>query len=234
MLLTWGPVVRARNIARSLGLTRVLSRLQNSSDYEERFSKAMADALRPGEVAWDVGANKGYYTLRFSSIVGATGTVVAFEPVPACHRVLVDTVQGCTNVRIVHAGLSDKSGVMSFDLGDGSNDTTARIVDDSAKAATTNLLQLPVYTAEEAARTLDLPAPNFVKIDVEGFELDVLRGMKPLVAQASCRNVFIEVHFGVLHNRGLDTAPQTIVDMLTELGFSVRWVDSGHIHASRS
>jgi hypothetical protein len=48
------------------------------------------------------------------------------------------------------------------------------------------------------------------------------------------RHVFVEVHFSILHERGLDEAPARIVALLEKAGFVVRWLDLSHIEASRA
>src|SRR5581483_11355219 len=79
---TWRGVIVARQGARVLGVTRLLSQVVKKQDYERQFRKQMIDIVRPGDVVWDVGANVGYYSRMFSDLVGPTGHVVAWEPSP--------------------------------------------------------------------------------------------------------------------------------------------------------
>ena len=233
MLHTWGPVVKLRNVARSVGLTRVLSRFRSSSSYEERFGKTMLGALRPGDTVWDVGANVGFYTEQFAKIVGDGGKVIAFEPVPSCYDQMAKLVGSMPNVRMVKAGLGSSSGTLTFDVGS-ADVTLGRVVEGGAAAPGAKLLHLPVYTGQDAVAKENLPAPTFVKVDVEGFELEVLSGMASLLREPSCRNVFVEIHFGILAKRGLSKAPDEIVILLRGMGYTIHWVDASHIHASRS
>ncbi len=233
MLLTWGPVVRLRNVARSIGLTRLIGKWRNAAGYEERFGNSMLQAVRPGDTVWDVGANVGFYTAKFSDATGERGTVVAFEPVPGCFQRLSQQVLGRSNVRLVNAGLGRSSGTVSFDVGDGSVHPNARIVEGGASGGG-KVLQLPVYTGDDAVRAQGLPAPNLAKIDVEGFELDVLTGMETVLRSSECRDVFVEIHFGLLNSRGMPGAPDEIVSRLRGCGYDVRWIDASHIHASRA
>jgi len=233
MLLTWGPVVKLRGLDRSMGRTRVLVRFPNSTTYEERFGKAMWENLRAGDTVWDVGANIGFYTEQFAAKVGDGGRVVAFEPVPSCYDQMAARVGKIANVRMVKAGLGRVSGTVTFDVGD-SDQALGRIVDDKSAATGGKLLELPIYTGDEAAKSQNLPAPTFVRIDVEGFELDVLMGMASLLRSTTCRDVFVEIYFGLLSKRGLATAPDDIVRLLREHGYKIRWVDSLHIHAARA
>jgi hypothetical protein len=72
-----------------------------------------------------------------------------------------------------------------------------------------------------------------VKIDVEGFELEVVRGMQDLLRASSCRHVFVEVHFLKLQERGLANAAKELCRVLGSLGFAVSWIDASHLHARR-
>jgi FkbM family methyltransferase len=232
MLLSWRPVVKLRNVARSVGLTRLIARLGYSARYEERFGRALIGSIRPGDVVWDVGANIGFYAAQFAERVGPSGTVVAFEPVPQCFRELSRAVAGASNVRLVNAGLGSVSGTVRFDVGDGSVHQNARVLEGSAAPGTT-VLELPIYSGDEAAASQALPHPTLAKVDVEGFELDVLRGMSGLLRSERCHDVFVELHFGVLAKRGQPGAPDEIVRLLRDLGYTVKWVDPSHVHATR-
>ena len=79
---------------------------------------------------------------------------------------------------------------------------------------------------------VDLPLPNVVKIDVEGYEPEVIRGMANTLR--CVRAAFVEIHFAILEGRGMPQAPAEIVQSLRTLGFTtIRWVDASHIMALR-
>jgi hypothetical protein len=75
--------------------------------------------------------------------------------------------------------------------------------------------------------------PNLLKIDVEGFEEEVLAGMKSLLAAPELRAVFLEVHFAILESRGRSDAPLRIEKLLRDNGLIPNWVDGSHIVAKR-
>jgi hypothetical protein len=75
--------------------------------------------------------------------------------------------------------------------------------------------------------------PDVVKIDVEGYEYEVLKGMPQILSAAKLKCVILEVHFSILRKRGLYDAPKSIVQMLTRAGLTVRWIDPSHLLASR-
>jgi hypothetical protein len=75
--------------------------------------------------------------------------------------------------------------------------------------------------------------PNVVKVDVEGFEEEVLLGMGELLASSLLRCLLVEVHFKTLEKRGRAMAPVRIEKLLAGNGFRTRWVDASHIFATR-
>ena len=79
----------------------------------------------------------------------------------------------------------------------------------------------------------NLPVPTVVKIDVEGYEVEVIRGMHGILG--GVRAMFIEIHFQILAQRGMMHAPTRLVKDLQRLGFSrIEWPDASHIAAFRA
>jgi hypothetical protein len=84
-----------------------------------------------------------------------------------------------------------------------------------------------------AVFTADGATPDVIKIDVEGFELDVIQGLPGVLASKMVRSVFIEVHFSLLHSRGIDDAPASLIQIMKNQGFRVHWIDPSHLGAYR-
>jgi FkbM family methyltransferase len=225
-----------RALARGLGimphLSRargVLQRLRGDTDYEVRFSRALMSQVRPGDVVWDIGANVGLYALQLSEAVGASGKVFAFEPMPACFAALTQRSQGCANIQTIQAALGDRTGI-------------AQITVDADELSTTNslfvrggaqTLDVRITTGDALVQSGEVPMPAVLKVDVEGFEEEDLRGLSQTLANPTCRALFCEVHFGILDARGERHAPSRIVQMLRDRGFKTRWIDASHLGAER-
>jgi FkbM family methyltransferase len=139
--------------------------------------------IAPGDWVIDVGANVGHYTKRFSELVGPVGRVIAFEPVPETFALLSSNVQlfQFMNVTLINMALSDihvvifmniphfESGLKSF--------TRAHLT-----PVDSGLANLRVLTTR--LDSLELPCKvTLVKIDVEGHELAVIRGMEELLVR---------------------------------------------------
>ncbi len=189
------------------------------------------NAIRPGDVVWDIGANVGFYTRKFLSAVGPDGTVVAFEPAPESAAALPAQEEFEATVCIVNAALGDSTGNASMHVEVDQTSPTNRILE--SPADTPSAVTVKIYRADDAWKQLELPTPNVIKLDVEGFEADCISGMHDLLEAAELRAIYIEVHFGILAQRGQQFAPVEIEKTLKRKGFSVRWVDASHIEAVR-
>jgi FkbM family methyltransferase len=208
----------------------------SSHAYEQRFREKLLASVNPATTVWDIGANVGLYTQEF--LDHGAREVVAFEPAPEAvmelRRRFEASSAGAGRITIIPVGLSDTCGQVQFSA-DGSS-TLNRIVEKKPVTAcgqVVNTVEVSVLRADVAINTYGILAPNLVKIDVEGFELEVLRGFGELLDSPELRAIFVEVHFALLHERGLGSAPTEIVSLLTGHGFEVEWLDLSHACAMR-
>ncbi len=142
----------------------------------------MRAVVRPGDTVIDVGANLGYWTTALSMAVGPTGHVFSCEPVPQTFRLLTRNIElnRGHNVQAFPIALSDHEGCgrMAFDP---SGTHRARLTSTSETA-----VQMKTIDTLMAAGVL----PSFIKIDVEGDELAVLRGAVHTLRLATAIVVF--------------------------------------------
>ncbi len=161
---------------------------------------AFKAAVRPGTLVFDVGANIGAYTVLFAQWTGAAGRVVAFEPSPPSIAGLREQVRlnGVSDrVEIIEAAVSQSPGSAAFDCG-GASGTNA-LVPDAESGADVIRVETTSLDAFCAARGI---YPSIVKIDVEGAELDVLRGGRETLARPGV-DVFVEFHPSAWKARGI-------------------------------
>lgn len=152
--------------------------------YEAEKQLAIAASLRPGDTFFDVGANTGFFTLLGARCVGPTGTVVAVEPLPRNADCLERHValNGLANVVVVRKAVSDFEGSGTFSEEGWS---TGRL---SPGARST----VEVTTLDGLAQELGVE-PHVVKVDVEGAEIDLLRGARRLLEEVR-PILFMAVH----------------------------------------
>lgn len=170
-----------------------------------------------GRTVYDVGCLEGLYTMFFARAVGPTGRVVAFEPNPANCAALRGNVavNGFQNVSVYDVGLGEGTAHAELAVPYGlPGQGTARTDLKNAYLRRRGTTRVPIRirSLDEIVAADGLAAPNVIKIDVEGFELPVLRGaVKTLGTFAP--DLFIELHG--LEDR--DRA-QNVADILTLLG----------------
>ncbi len=222
--------IKARAFGQKLGVLRPMVRAYRrllSKSYEDRFHNALLNAIRPGDVVWDIGANVGFYTKLFADRVGPSGAVLAFEPSPEQFASLTAAIAGRANVQTQNVALSNASGTANFYL----NGSGIGVTDGLAPSA--GNARVVEVCVERADRFGAPNPPCVIKIDVEGFEFEVLQGLSGLLPNQALRAIFMEVHFLQLANRGLPDAPRDMMAILRAAGFNVRWVDPSHIAAIR-
>lgn len=139
----------------------------------------LSTLISAGDWVIDVGANVGHYTKRFSELVGPTGRVIAFEPVPETFALLAANLQVLpkANVTLINAAVSDKTSLVGMSIP--AFDTGLR-----------NFYQAHLSDSPDSGLqvlTLYLDSLNIthkitlIKIDAEGHEAGVLRGMHQIL-----------------------------------------------------
>ena len=185
----------------------------------------MLNAIRSGDIVWDVGANVGFYTTRFLERVGPSGRVVAVEPIPSNATICRGLkVAGENRLEVIEAALGAADGQTR--MHDNETYSTLSQISDGGS------LVVRQMTGDGLLATLK-QAPTIVKIDVEGYELEVLRGMPKVLAEHSLRSVFVEVHSAIMEANGLKNGGDQIVRLLASSGFKITWLDFSHLMAVR-
>jgi FkbM family methyltransferase len=148
--------------------------------YELGVLETLDLLLRPGDRFVDIGANIGMITLHARSLVGDRGRIDCFEPNPDCVAAIRANLalNAITNVVVHPCGLGDRAGPMTLHFASEHSGTAtlADTGDDTVRA-----FSVDVEVGDEALQEL----PRVIKIDVEGFELQVLRGLRRTLADAA-------------------------------------------------
>ncbi len=128
--------------------------------------------VRPGDWVVDVGANVGHYTARLSRLVGPTGRVLAFEPVPRTFELLASNSRSFSypNVSLFNAALAEATRIAAMHVPE---------VPEGLYLAHLSRQETGLSVLCLSFDSLSIPARiSMIKIDAEGHELDVLRGME--------------------------------------------------------
>lgn len=151
---------------------------------EPEFAR-LGEWIREGDWVIDIGANVGHYTLRMAELVGRSGRVLAFEPVPETFELLTANVSavGAQNVSLFNVAVSARAAVVTLAMPrfeTGLVNYYMAGLTSTAKFACDPGTEFEVLTI--AVDDLVLPRRiALIKIDVEGHELNVLQGMEALL-----------------------------------------------------
>ncbi len=194
----------------------------NKFQETEPEAAVLPDLITNGDICIDIGANIGTYTKLFSDLVGPSGRVIAFEPVPATFSLLAANVNRFTyqNVSLVNLAVSDKYSLCGMSIPLSSTGTLNYCRAEIKKSDNYNLevLTSPLLPGIE---NTDFKI-KLVKIDVEGHESEVISGMRPI----------IDLHHPALI---IETKNEELVVALTSMGYKIiRLPDSPNIFCTWS
>lgn len=142
--------------------------------YETERQKSIDATIREGMTVWDVGANVGFYTLAFSSRVGAKGLVVAIEPLGSNVAILQKHIEinDLRNVMVIQAAVSREVGLASFSVGE--SNSVGKIITSEGN------YKIPTLPLDLVAQSLG--PPDLVKLDIEGAEAAALQGAEDMLS----------------------------------------------------
>jgi FkbM family methyltransferase len=164
----------------------------------------------------DIGANIGFYAKILSKLVGETGVVYAFEPEQLNFERMRANTQGLQNLKLVRAAVGSKTQKLKLYVSDDMNvDHHTYDNGRSRRAVEVDCVALDDYLA--AVRTVD-----FVKIDVQGFDCEAIRGARELLKRSS--NVKLLGEFWPFGLKNSGTLPSSYLQLLKDLGFSVEFL----------
>lgn len=148
--------------------------------YDRVLPSIMKSFLRRGDTYVDVGANVGLHVIRAAGIVGSEGIVHAVEPAPATMEKLKLhlSMNGIRNVNLHNCAAGSRTVSARLSL-DPRHSGTATLRDNEDKA--TVQIDVPVHALDELISLPDDGSRALVKIDVEGFELEAVRGARELL-----------------------------------------------------
>ena len=205
--------------------------------YEADTVELVRKMTRPGMIALDIGANVGYYTRLLSTLVGSYGHVLAFEPNPHIFTLLRQNTGKLNNVGLIQMAVGYIDGQATLydslsESGGASLRYDAREVADlrnvhRGQALAPRIVEdLPTATYSVKTTSVDsylserrMSELNIVKIDIEGAELDALRGMEQIVQRSKQITMFIELNPRTL--RQFDSDPLELWSKLRDMNFEI-------------
>jgi FkbM family methyltransferase len=169
--------------AQSLGLNLIST---ERFGVEPELDLARLTANDPLKTIFDVGGNFGQTATRFA--VAYPGVAIyTFEPVPSSFEKLQKAIRGHASVKPFNIALGDQAGTGSINLTDSAGSNTLL-----ENQSSHNSVDIKIDTVDAVARAQGVDTIDLLKIDVEGYELQVLKGAEGLLSQGRIRYVFAE------------------------------------------
>lgn len=189
--------------------------------------------LKPGMRAFDLGANIGYYTVMMARLVGSAGRVYAVEPVPRNFELLSRNVSGnglAGRTELEQVAIAESDGERPLLISEKSNWHSFQPPDvDSAvawkRSYTRKMIgSLSVKTRALAAYLAERPPIDLVRMDLEGFEVEILEAVLGLPAALSCNlRILFETHPEFYHSCN-DLRP--VLEALCRDGYTIQYLIS--------
>ncbi len=185
--------------------------------FEEELTRAFVLLLDKGMTFFDVGSHFGYFSLLASALVGETGKVHAFDPTPSTYAMLRKNTSGVANITTSNVAASSTDGEMTFnDFG------LAHSAFNSLGAAKMNVGGLRAEVIRVKAITMDGYCrdrnvwPDVMKVDAEGAELDILKGMPELLER---RKTTITLEMGDVGETAGSGQSRRVYDFIAARGY---------------
>ncbi len=178
--------------------------------------------IQEGDMVFDIGANVGYYTILFSHLVGKTGEVHAFEPLPSTFEVLskeVNKQKKYDNVYLNNTAVSDINGIMNIYLPENDHrqaSLTRHKAGSWLDAKNIKSYECKVIKLDEYMQAMSKQRLDFIKLDVEGAEMLALNGFHDLIRRF-LPIIYLEIFSGWTEN--FNYKPVDIVEFLMSLGY---------------
>lgn len=218
---SWRPIVTTtvgpHRLTYSVRDLYMAPALYLNAGWERHMMAVIAALPLEGKVAVDVGANVGCYTVALSDAVGASGRVIALEPDEPTHRLLAHNVAAnqLTNVEVHRRGAGRTDSTAAF-VRDEVNTGNHRVVPDARPGSVT------VDLTSIDALTADVPdgGIGYIKIDVQGYEWEVVAGMHDTLQRNP--DMFVQLELSASDRPGSGALVRQLVDQGWN-GYEVSW-----------
>lgn len=202
------------------GISQVLIKHSGKEGWarEPEFMEIINEEVTEGMVAFDLGANVGLVTLLLADLVGEGGHVYAVEPSPCNFDILNRNIKQnnySERVSASQVAISNTNGTSKFFISTASN-----LHGLLESRHTENAIDVKVQMADDFFK--DKPLPNFIKMDIEGAEVEAIEGMLETLKKANSPvKILIETHpMYYTPDRALEPKLRTLL----EYGFNIKYV----------
>ena len=177
--------------------------------------------IKPNDTVLDIGANIGFYSEIFSEIVGPKGTVHCFEPDKTNFKHLTNRVGDLKNVHIYNKAVSEKDETIKIYTSKLLNvDHRTYKPDDYDEEIDIDAVNLDLFLK-------DVPTINFIKIDIQGFEMSAMKGMLQILKNNDVKMLSEFWPYG-LKKAGYDIV--MYFNFLSQFGFKIYLIEDNKLN----
>jgi FkbM family methyltransferase len=175
--------------------------------------------VKPGDTVIDIGANLGYFSVQFAQLVGRAGKVYSVEPIELYRHILIKNISRFKQVEILPYALGEMDAIIK--MGNPGSDKhrhgLMRVLSDKDASDDSQVYEVPMKNPGELFASL--PKINYIKCDIEGYEVPVIPLMRSL----------IEVHQPILQVETEGENRRIIFEMMHALHYSMYYVNDGKL-----
>jgi FkbM family methyltransferase len=226
-----GKIIPGNNLYRSKTMRTVTRKNINYrldiSDYQNWLiyfgiktdePKDLLKLIQPGNTVIDIGSNIGQTSMNIAKICGNNGLVFGFEPDPVNFNRAIENLNlnSFTNIKYYNVGLGDKKGVLHLKINTPSNRGGNRI---DKNGDNNSHIKVPIETLDTFTMNENLQKVDLIKIDVEGFETEVLKGAEKMIAKFKPM-LYIELDDNNLKAQGTDA--RALINYIQTMGYEIK------------
>ncbi len=184
--------------------------------YGESDTEFVKKIIKKNDIVLDIGANIGYYTLIFAKLVGNSGKVFSFEPESKNFKILKKNVEinGYNNVILEQKIVSNTNGISTLYISEKAGSHRIYKSDNFVESLEIKSISMDSYIEKNNLKKI-----NFIKIDVEGAELNVLQGIQKILDSNKHIILFTEFSPNQIKSCGLE--PTDMINFLTNNKFKI-------------
>ena len=196
-------------------LTQFASRWFELGAYERDTEAIFRSEVQPDDIVVDVGANEGYFTILAAQLAHR-GRVIAVEPQTRCVEALTLNLaaNGIENCTIQPVALGAAQGAGELQLMPEMNSGASNLL--QSYRWTKRKQPVEIIDASELAARAGVQGFDFMKVDVEGYEPEVVRGLLPMLRAGRVKKLLLDYHPGSLAQRGI--TPEEIHEQISSRG----------------
>lgn len=191
--------------------------------HEAESTKQIQEEIKPGMTIIEAGANIGYYSLIEAKIIGENGKIYAFEPSPVNMKLLKTNIALNSledNFETFPYGVGSKNEKRAFILMSKGNMSSFVPRREDKVIKSLGSINVKVVKLDDFWNR-DLVSIDYVRMDVEGFEFEIVKGMKNILSSKNCPvGLFIEIHSELLNSNG--SSCKAFLIYMAELGYEIK------------